>query len=49
MPEDCVASFDNIHTIDQPLFRSLITRLSPERMSQACLVLNHTLGCQPPE
>ena len=45
MPENCVASFDNLHTLRRSAFRSRITALSPQRMREACLVMNQALGC----
>jgi mRNA interferase MazF len=45
LPEACVASFDNLHTLRQPAFRRRITRLSDARMAQACGVLSQALGC----
>ena len=45
MPEPCVASFDNMHTLRRTAFRRRITRLSDARMNQACQVLTRALGC----
>ncbi|MBA3288320.1 MAG: type II toxin-antitoxin system PemK/MazF family toxin [Acidimicrobiia bacterium] len=45
MPEACVVTFDNLHTVRRPAFRQLITRLSPERMDEACGVLARSFGC----
>lgn len=45
MPTDCVVSFDNLHTVRREAFRRRITRLSPERLEQACAVLHRALGC----
>ncbi len=45
MPESCVVTFDNVHTIRRAAFRSRITRLSTERMSEACAVMNRALSC----
>ncbi len=45
MPIDCVASFDNIHTLDRSEFRRLITTVAPHRMEQICVTLNAALGC----
>ena len=45
MPEDCVVSFDNMHTIRRSSFRSKITRLGDHRMSEACEVLARSVGC----
>jgi mRNA interferase MazF len=46
MPEPCVAAFDNLHTVRRAQLRRLITRLSPERMDEACRVLADALGCR---
>lgn len=45
MPAECVVSFDNLHTLRRDAFRRRITRLSSERMAQACGVLHRALGC----
>lgn len=45
MPEECVASFDNLHTVRRSAFRRPIARLSPERLRDACRVLGQALGC----
>jgi mRNA interferase MazF len=45
LPEPCVASFDNIHTLRRNKFRTRICRLSDARMDEACQVLNLALGC----
>jgi mRNA interferase MazF len=45
MPERYVASFDNLHTVRKAAMRRRITRLSSERMHEACAVLRHALGC----
>jgi len=46
MPETCVATFDNLHTLRRSLFRRRLTRLSPERMEEACRTLAAALGCR---
>ena len=46
MPETCVASFDNLHTLRRSLFRRRLTRLSPERMDEACRTLAAAVGCR---
>ena len=46
MPEACVASFDNLHTLRRSAFRRRITRLRSDRMNQACRVLSVALGCE---
>jgi len=45
MPEECVASFDNVHTLRRSAFRRLITRLSQAKLEGACEVLARSLGC----
>ena len=45
MPEPCVATFDNMHTLRRTAFRRRITRLSDARMDEACRVLTRALGC----
>ena len=46
MPEPCVASVDNLHTLRRSLFRRPITRLSPQRMEEACRTVAAALGCR---
>jgi mRNA interferase MazF len=46
MPEACVASFDNLHTLRRSLFRHRITRLTPQRMQDACRTLTIALSCR---
>lgn len=45
VPTDCVVNFDNIHTIPRTTFRGRVATLSPNRMAQACLVLQAAAGC----
>ena len=45
MPADCVATFDNLHTLRREAFRERITRLSAEKLAEACRILNRALGC----
>jgi mRNA interferase MazF len=45
MPEACVASFDNLHTLRRSLFRRRITRLDQPRLHEACQTLATALGC----
>jgi mRNA interferase MazF len=45
MPAKCVASFDNLHTIRKRALRRRITRLSADRMDEACAALRRALGC----
>ena len=42
---DCVASFDNLHTLPRAAFRRRVAVLSPGRLGDACIVLNDALGC----
>ena len=46
MPEPCVASFDNLHTLRRSTLRRRMTRLSPQRMEEACRTLANALGCR---
>lgn len=45
MPEACVASFDNIHTLRREAFQLRITTLSAAKQQQSCDALNAALGC----
>jgi mRNA interferase MazF len=45
VPSDCVANFDNIHTLPRELFRRRVTQLSPPRMAEACDTLSAATGC----
>jgi mRNA interferase MazF len=45
IPDACVASFDNLHTLRRRAFRRPITRLSAAKMVEACRVLSLALGC----
>jgi len=45
MPEPCVVTFDNLHTLRRAAFRRRITRLSEGRMDEVCRVLSSALGC----
>ena len=45
MPDACVASFDNLHTLRHGALRRPITRLSAQKMAEACRVLSRALGC----
>lgn len=45
LPETCVASFDNVHTVRRSAFRERIARLSDARMEDACVVMRRALGC----
>ena len=46
MPERCVASFDNLHTLRRSMLRRRMTRLSPQRMEDACRTLAAAVGCR---
>lgn len=45
LPTDCVANFDNIHTLARDRFRSRVSALSPSRMAEACRTLEAATGC----
>jgi mRNA interferase MazF len=45
MPEECALSLDNLTLAPKELFRSRITRLSVERMSDVCRALGLASGC----
>jgi mRNA interferase MazF len=45
VPADCVASFDNLHTVPRRALRRRVATLSPHRMNEACRALNLALGC----
>lgn len=45
MPDECVATFDNLYTLRRHVFRRRITILSADKMAQACVALDHALGC----
>jgi len=45
MPEECALSLDNLTLVPKELFRSRITRLSVERMSDVCRALAVASGC----
>lgn len=45
VPTTCVVNFDNLHTIERSALRRRVTSLSPQRMAQACRVLNDAVGC----
>jgi mRNA interferase MazF len=45
MPQPCVASFDNLHTLRKSQFRQRITTLPSGRHRQLCDVLDAALGC----
>jgi mRNA interferase MazF len=45
MPSPCVASFDNLHALPRSMFRRRITRLSVDKMAEACRVLRLATDC----
>ena len=45
VPTECVANFDNLHTLPRHVFRCPVTKLSEQRMAQACGVLRDATGC----
>jgi mRNA interferase MazF len=45
VPTECVANFDNIHTVPRTAFRRRVTSLSAPRMVQGCRVLRDAVGC----
>lgn len=45
VPTDCVANFDNLHTLRRDAFRRKVAQLSQPRMAQACRVLRDALDC----
>ena len=44
VPTDCVASFDNLHTIPRAALRCRVTRLAAPRMAEACRALREHPG-----
>ena len=45
MSKECALSLDNLTLIPKELFRTRITRLSVERMSEVCRALGFASGC----
>lgn len=45
LPSDCVANFDNLHTVAKGAFRRKVTVVSSARMAQACRVLAASVSC----
>lgn len=45
VPTECVANFDNMHTLPRGAFRRLVTQLSPQRRADACQVMVDATGC----
>lgn len=45
VPTECVATFDNLHTLPRSSFRRQVAQLGPVRMAEACQVLRDATGC----
>jgi len=45
VPTECVANFDNLHTLPRGVFRRLVTKLGPVRLAESCQVLRDATGC----
>lgn len=45
VPSDCVASFDNLHTLPRSAFRRRLATLSALRMARACRALRAAVAC----
>jgi mRNA interferase MazF len=45
IPTECVANFDNLHTLPRSSVRHRVTQLGPVRMAEACQVLRDATGC----
>ena len=45
VPTECVANFDNLHTLPRASFRRFVGRLGAARMAEACRVLRDATGC----
>lgn len=45
VPTECVANFDNIHTIPRETLRRRITALQPSRLAEVCRALQAASGC----
>ena len=45
VPTECVANFDNLHTLPRGSFRRRITTLNPARMAEACRALLNASDC----
>ncbi|MBA2316929.1 MAG: type II toxin-antitoxin system PemK/MazF family toxin [Euzebyales bacterium] len=45
VPTDCVANFDNVHTLPREAFRRRVTMLPPARVAAACAALAAATGC----
>jgi mRNA interferase MazF len=45
VPTECVANFDNLHTLPRAAFRRPVTQLTPGRLAESCRVLRDSTGC----
>lgn len=45
VPTECVANFDNLHTLPRDSFRRRVTQLESARMGEACRTLRDATGC----
>ncbi|MEZ5234414.1 MAG: type II toxin-antitoxin system PemK/MazF family toxin [Acidimicrobiales bacterium] len=45
LKRECVASFDNLHTLPRSSFRRRVATLRPSRLDEACDRLADALGC----
>jgi len=45
VPTECVANFDNLHTLPRDTLRRRVTQLDPSRMAEACRVLRDATDC----
>ncbi|MGH8935714.1 MAG: type II toxin-antitoxin system PemK/MazF family toxin [Acidimicrobiia bacterium] len=45
VPTECVANFDNLHTLSREAFRRRVTKLGPARLAEACQILRDATGC----
>ncbi|GMR02704.1 MAG: type II toxin-antitoxin system PemK/MazF family toxin [Acidimicrobiia bacterium] len=45
VPTECVANFDNLHTLPRGSLRRRVTTLGPVRLAEACRVMRDAVGC----
>ena len=45
VPTECVANFDNLHTLPRESLRRRVAQLGPARMAEACRALRDATGC----
>jgi mRNA interferase MazF len=45
VPTECVANFDNLHTLPRGAFRRRVAMLPPARQSEMCRTLSAATGC----